>query len=395
MQVLTLHILFCWILSFAYGVNQVAIDNNDAANSAFLEAVKNENIDRMRELITEQGVNPAANDNYALRYAAENGYVGVVKELLALPLDRGVNRDALNTALQKAAFNGHVRVVKELLALPLDRGVAPYALNNALRASARDGYVGVVKELLALPLNRGVNPASLNNYAFRLAALNGEVRVVKVLLALPPERGVNPAVDKNFALRLESRSGNEVVIRDLLLKDPRVKVIKALDDIVENQMLKSKTFFEIISTPVVFNNRPVMVQVLSHPKLQSFLAKVTGRTIETISEKVQKFGDKEPLEVLNLIMKETDTSERIGKLRSQFLFRYYAKTARESSENLKGFPWILQSMSQDLGKIRKESHSGIVGHPSMEVASPGVTARGVLEEAEGVVEGLGKVLPKI
>ena len=60
----------------------------------------------------EEGINIHADDDYALIYAAKNGYLEVVRYLI----DKGVNIHADNDwALKYAAGNGHLEVVQYLI----------------------------------------------------------------------------------------------------------------------------------------------------------------------------------------------------------------------------------------------------------------------------------------
>lgn len=91
-----------------------------------------------------------------------------------------------------ACTDGHVEIVKLLLALPRDRGVDVTAVHNdAVCLACEGGHVEVVKLLLALPLEHGVNPAACGNYGLRWACANGHLEIVRLLLALPRDRGVD------------------------------------------------------------------------------------------------------------------------------------------------------------------------------------------------------------
>ncbi|MDH3324236.1 MAG: ankyrin repeat domain-containing protein, partial [Candidatus Peregrinibacteria bacterium] len=96
------------------------------------------------------GVDPSAWYNYAVRWAAENGYIEVVKYLCSLPIERGVDPSAwYNEAVRWAAENGHIEVVKYLCSLPIGRGVDPSAEDNhAVREAAKHGHIEVVKYLM-------------------------------------------------------------------------------------------------------------------------------------------------------------------------------------------------------------------------------------------------------
>jgi hypothetical protein len=76
-------------------------------------------------LLNDERVNPSGYNNYAIRYASENGHVDVVKLLLN---DKRVDPGAQQQyALVSAARKGHMKVVKALLD---DRRVAPEATSK-------------------------------------------------------------------------------------------------------------------------------------------------------------------------------------------------------------------------------------------------------------------------
>jgi len=74
------------------------------------------------DLPLERGVNPAVNDNQALKNACICGFTDIVRLLLDLPLDRGVNN---NDAFRSASEIGHTEIVRLLLGR---RGVDDAAL---------------------------------------------------------------------------------------------------------------------------------------------------------------------------------------------------------------------------------------------------------------------------
>jgi len=89
------------------------------------------------------GVDPTADDNYAIRVASERGHVEVLKILLS---DKRVDPTAGdNRAILWASENGHVEVVKILLS---DKRVDPTAGDNrAILWASENGHVEVVKLL--------------------------------------------------------------------------------------------------------------------------------------------------------------------------------------------------------------------------------------------------------
>ena len=78
-----------------------------------LEAIKQDNVLLVQRLLKHPEVDPAAKDNYAIRWAAYNGHVEVVKLLLHdVRVDPSTEN---NLAIHWAAKRGHVKVVKLLL----------------------------------------------------------------------------------------------------------------------------------------------------------------------------------------------------------------------------------------------------------------------------------------
>jgi hypothetical protein len=70
------------------------------------------NKDVMKMLIKDPRIDPSANNNYAIRWASENGHTEIVKLLLN---DNRVDpSDANNKAIQLASENGHTEIVELL-----------------------------------------------------------------------------------------------------------------------------------------------------------------------------------------------------------------------------------------------------------------------------------------
>ena len=70
-------------------------------------------------LIIETG----ANANTTFQLAVKHGHTDVVRMVLELPLEHGVNpAEHDNEALLNACHNGHTEIVRLLLDLPLERG---------------------------------------------------------------------------------------------------------------------------------------------------------------------------------------------------------------------------------------------------------------------------------
>jgi len=130
--------------------------------------------DVFKEILKEEGVDPSADDNYAIRWAAQNGHLEVVKLLLK---DKRVDPGAVdNAAIQWASRDGHLEIVKLLLE---DKRVDPGADDNlAIQWAAEKGHLEVVKILLK---DKRVDPGDCDNCAICWAAEKGHLEVVELL----------------------------------------------------------------------------------------------------------------------------------------------------------------------------------------------------------------------
>ncbi len=188
-------------------------------NDEFIEAAEIGDTDKIKLLLTNSEVNPAALDNEAIRLASYNDRTEVVKLLLGDPRVDPAGND--NEAIRGASQNGHTEVVRLLLN---DPRVDPTANNNhAIRLALKEHQEEIVKLLLTDPR---VDPSAGNNFAIREASLHGQTELVQLLLL---DQRVNPAVDNNFAVR----HGHTEVVK-LLLTDPRVDWRLANDDIKDD-----------------------------------------------------------------------------------------------------------------------------------------------------------------
>ena len=85
-------------------------------NDEFINAARTGDTDKVKLLLADPMVNPAADNNAAIRYASQNGHTEVVKLLLN---DKRGNPAAQNNfAIRLASERGHVDVVRLLLTDP-------------------------------------------------------------------------------------------------------------------------------------------------------------------------------------------------------------------------------------------------------------------------------------
>jgi ankyrin repeat protein len=138
-------------------------------------AAENGEVEMVQHLLSNDLVDPSDDENIAIRWASKNGHIEVVKLLLN---DKRVDpSDNKNLAIRWASYNGHIEVVKLLLS---DERVDPSADDNcAIQKASNKGHIEVVRLLLS---DERVDPSDNGNKSIRSASENGHVEVVRLLL---------------------------------------------------------------------------------------------------------------------------------------------------------------------------------------------------------------------
>jgi len=211
--------------------------------NSLMNAVKFNNVDKVKILLQNKWVDPSAQNNYAIRLAAERGHTEIVKLLLQDGrADPSVNN---NYAIGLSAQNGHIEVVELLLQ---DERIDPGDDDNyAIGSASKYGHIEVVKLLLQNPR---VDPSDDDNYAIRNAAKNGHTEVVRLLLQ---DGRSDPSAKNNQAIRNAAVYGHTAIVR-FLLQDPRVdwRVVKdnpIVQDLLnrQNQEMKDQYIASYLS----------------------------------------------------------------------------------------------------------------------------------------------------
>lgn len=191
-------------------LNDVRIENAKLQD-AFIGAVEYGH-SKVVQIFLDAGVDPSADNNYALRCAVDMGNENLVNILLK---DERIEPSALhNEAIYKATKKGFVKITELLLN---HKRFDPYLIREdhyALLYTSMIGFNDKINDLLM----QGLNPASYNNAAIQLAVKNNHKDIVKTLLQ---DERVDPTANDNYALRTAIFYGyNEVT--DLLLKHPKM-----------------------------------------------------------------------------------------------------------------------------------------------------------------------------
>ncbi|PVZ99361.1 hypothetical protein BB558_004622, partial [Smittium angustum] len=122
--------------------------------------------------LVENGADIHADNDSALRMAAQNGRLGFFKYLVENGADIHANNDE---ALILACKNGHLSIVKYLACNGVDISAND---NQALRSACGKGYMEIVKFLV----QNGADLSANNNEALRIATRNSRFTIVQYLL---------------------------------------------------------------------------------------------------------------------------------------------------------------------------------------------------------------------
>ena len=206
-------------------IAEVKNELNPKEKDIFMCCINGE-VRRLRRLLKfgTIDVNMAAENGTPLCYAASNGKVEVVKELLSMP-GIGVNiaQKTGATPLFFAAFHRHVEVVKLLLAVS-GINVNPKALEGMtpLHMAVQQGYEEIVKHLLAAPNINIEARTDMGETPLLLAVVGKFPGIVELLI----KRGanINFMYDDFISLLCIAVDRGDVEIIKILLRAPAIKV---------------------------------------------------------------------------------------------------------------------------------------------------------------------------
>lgn len=204
-------------------LNDVRIDVND---SMLKEAVDANQPAIVSLLLREPLIDPAFDDNYAIKKASEMGYTDIVRILLS---DSRIDpEDSLILAIQ----NNHLGVVRQLLN---DIRTNVKANDNQALMTAVYGYgidYEIVRELIR---SMEVDITARNNAAIRKFITDGDLRLVQLVFE---ETVLDPAFDDNTPLALAANFGHHDIVAYLLRQrnvveniDPSAEYVK-LDPLI-------------------------------------------------------------------------------------------------------------------------------------------------------------------
>lgn len=212
-----------------YVVKLLLVGGKPTSTWLFKEAI-DRNLIEIVSLLIDGGLDPNANNNYALQRAAHLGRIEILSMLLnvctvdniALSLAAKHGREeALRVMLAthpsvdiesltiKATMFGHVKIVSMLMTY-VDKHSHNMLINSVISTASLLGHAGVVKRLLR---NSRVDPAANNNNAIICAAKGGRKDVLKLLLK---DSRVDPGAQDDLALQMAVTEGHVSTTRMLL-----------------------------------------------------------------------------------------------------------------------------------------------------------------------------------
>ncbi|GHM58075.1 MAG: hypothetical protein sL5_02260 [Candidatus Mesenet longicola] len=194
--------------------------NHENLSFVAIEQVLNEIKDQDRYLIIRELVKK---EKYIdLMYAARNGNIAAVKELIEAKTDVNIHSKDDWTALMIAAQEGHTAIVEELITAGANVNVQSKDDWTALMVAAFDGHIDVIKKLIKAKANVNVQRKD-GRTALMIAAQNGHVDVVKELIKA--KASVNVQSKGGWtALTIAAQEGHTAIVEELIKAKANVNV---------------------------------------------------------------------------------------------------------------------------------------------------------------------------
>jgi len=196
-----------------------------------IAAARDGNPELVELLLASQTVNPAADNNYAIRIAAANGHTSVVALLLEHPATNPAARD--NEAFRIAVACGHA----QLVAILLKHHTQNSRDNEAIKIATEKGYIEIVRLILASSISANYSEV------LNIAAGFGHTEIVRLLLGA--------GVHNNTAIQFAAQKGHTDVVRMLLPMATNLSTlmcIPAMFDIVFTEATRNDAFYTACET---------------------------------------------------------------------------------------------------------------------------------------------------
>ncbi|CAG8536945.1 5897_t:CDS:2 [Gigaspora rosea] len=149
------------------------------------------------------------NHRYTLIYAARNGHLKIVENLLKNETNINIIDNDKRTALNWAAENGHIDVIKVLIRHGADVNAIDKDEHTALNRAAEKGRIEIIKTLIE-------HKAIVNHMALYLAVVKCQTEAIKILIEYGVD--VNSIVNNLPILHHAAKNEQHVEVVKTLLK---------------------------------------------------------------------------------------------------------------------------------------------------------------------------------
>ncbi len=255
----------------------IALHLKKAKTRDLIDSVLCNEIETVGYYLEDADINPAEENNLALRCACENGYVQMVKLLLTDsrvdPMQETENiddnEDVINPLILACQY-GHKEIVKLLIA---DPRVNPDEYRRAIQNAIISGFAEIVELLLKDPR---IDPTK-GDLLF-LAVQEGYVEIVKLLLADWRIR-----LSLNISNLSKNEESNLCALSKLAAQYDHIDVLEVLLSQTVNQEAESNSQYHQIKNAMNCNKFGLFSNVVTKNNLDS---KLCSLVVKNLAEEI-------------------------------------------------------------------------------------------------------------
>jgi ankyrin repeat protein len=145
---------------------------NDINNYKFIAAVRNNEIELIKQLVESKTINPTFDDNFSLQIACKYGFLELLKFLVNIP--EVIIKEDYNL-FSYGVKSGSVKIINFLLLQP---NCNPNEKTDPLEQAVKFGYTDIVKSFLN---DKRISPEINENWLIRQAHYCKRYEVVRLL----------------------------------------------------------------------------------------------------------------------------------------------------------------------------------------------------------------------
>lgn len=224
-------------------------------NLELKNAIENENIEKIKEMLKLSDINVQKGFENACKY----GCPEIVKIFLSL---EGNNRVDVheNNILGMTCQKGHLDIVKLLLSLEGDRRIdVHWGDEDAFMTSCFDGKTKIVKLLLSLEGDRKIDVHTDNEFYLRALCdsdlcRHKEIKIIKLLLSLDGDRKLDIHRNDDEIFKLACKNGHLKTVKLLLMTKEK------FDLSVKTSFYKINRLLSLVKNPIDFSKELLRYQ---------------------------------------------------------------------------------------------------------------------------------------